>query len=453
MDRQHQKTEAELRKEEFDKHRERWGAFQRKRLHVLRNPEKLAFRGWKDVPEPWTFADCCEYIEWCHIGKVFPEDRHNKHRRFSKANLKYCLDAKFKQQCIEVYQVLYDQETVHRNEASLTICRMVWAELKLGKMVDWRTLKAALGIHIPTKRDIPRGVLKFPGGGLSVRRTQVEKADPYEMSDSSPDSNSNGSQLSKLSNNPAAVASKRLRMRKKRRDDEQLLLLHPPHLHVVPHIPGTSITAGASNITGASTTAGTSNNDATGASNTVGAGGMLLALALQGARNMAGARALAGADNNAGASESVGVNQPFLTTYPGNPRDNLKMLEIRANMDAFATPPVPETKLYGSNTVALWRRRYKQQEDRIQTLTLEMDALLKETVDKSVIIVDQKVELDRLCSLLNEPRTANEAPQQGVPTAESEETEMEVDVAALDHVVENATYGLLEPVTSPLGRR
>jgi hypothetical protein len=30
---------------------------------------------------------------------------------------------------------------------------------------------------------------------------------------------------------------------------------------------------------------------------------------------------------------------------------------------------------------------------------------------------------------------------------------MEVDAAALNRVVENATYGLLEPVTTPLGRR
>jgi hypothetical protein len=30
---------------------------------------------------------------------------------------------------------------------------------------------------------------------------------------------------------------------------------------------------------------------------------------------------------------------------------------------------------------------------------------------------------------------------------------MEVDVVALNHVVENATYGLVEPVTTPLGRR
>ena len=83
-----------------------------------------------------SLDNCCEYIEWCHIGKVFPEDCHNKHQRFTKANLKYCLDVEFKQRCIEIYQVLYNLPTVHRNEVSYTICRMVWAELKLGKVVD-----------------------------------------------------------------------------------------------------------------------------------------------------------------------------------------------------------------------------------------------------------------------------------------------------------------------------
>jgi hypothetical protein len=269
---------------------------------------------------------------------------------------------------------------------------MVWVELKLGKVVDWRTLKAAPGIHIPTERDIPRGVLKFLEGGLSIRRTQVEKADPYETSDSSPDSYSNGSQPLKSLNNPAAVASRRLRMRKRGHDDEQLPFLHPPHLYVVLHVPGTSNTAGTSNIVGVSNIAGANNiagaSNAMGASDTAGAGGMLLALALQGARNMAGTRASVGVDNNPGASGSAGVNQPFPTAYLENPRDNLRMLEIRANMDAFGTPPLLETTLYGSNTVAMWTRRYKQQEDRIQTFTLEMDALLKKTVDKSVIIVD-----------------------------------------------------------------
>jgi hypothetical protein len=163
---------------------------------------------------------------------------------------------------------------------------------------------------------------------------------------------------------------------------------------------------------------------------------------------------MVGMDNNPGTSGLVGAdNNPFLTAYPGNPRNNLRMLEIRANMDAFATPLLPERALCGSNTVALWRRRSKQKDEEIQALILEMDALLKETVDKSVIIADQKVELDRLRSLLNESTTANVAPQLGVPAVQSEDTKMEVDVVALNHVVENATYGLVEPVTTPLGRR
>jgi hypothetical protein len=102
----------------------------------------------------------------------------------------------------------------------------------------------------------------------------------YSKRDSDPDSDSDGSQPLKLSNNPAAVVSRRLRMRKRGRDDEQLPFLHPSHLNMVPHIPGASNTVGASNTAGASNTtgvmntAGASNNDA------AGVGGMLLALAL-----------------------------------------------------------------------------------------------------------------------------------------------------------------------------
>jgi hypothetical protein len=71
-------TEGQQRKIERDKTRARRGNVQRKRLHVLRNPSKLAFRGWEEVPEPWTYADCEEYIEWCHIDKKFPLERHRK---------------------------------------------------------------------------------------------------------------------------------------------------------------------------------------------------------------------------------------------------------------------------------------------------------------------------------------------------------------------------------------
>jgi hypothetical protein len=101
----------------------------------------------------------------------------------------------------------------------------------------------------------------------------------------------------------------------------------------------------------------------------------------------------------------------------------------------------------------MWRKHYKQQEDRIQSLTCDINALLKETVDKSVIIADQKVELELLCALVKEPTSTNVAPQEVVTTVEAEDTKMEVDVVALDHVVENVTYGLVETETMPLGRR
>jgi hypothetical protein len=112
----------------------------------------------------------------------------------------------------------------------------------------------------------------------------VEKADPYETSDSFPNSDSDGSQPLKLSNNLTAVASRRLRMRKRGHDDEQLPPLHPSHLHMVPHVPRTSNMAGVSNTAGASNTGDASNtpgaSDAAGMSDTAGSCGMLLALAL-----------------------------------------------------------------------------------------------------------------------------------------------------------------------------
>jgi hypothetical protein len=223
---------------------------------------------------------------------------------------------------------------------------MVWAELKLGKVVDWTTLKAAPGIHIPTQRDIPRGVLKFPEGGLSVRRTIPEKPDPYVSSDSSPDSDSNGSQPMKLSNNPIAVASRRLRMRKRTWENEHLPLLQAGDVHLDQHTAGASNTAGASDIAGAS--------DAVGASNLVGANAFPLVVALPGANIIPSTSGSAGANFTLGTSGSVGAIQAISATYPGTPRDNLRMLEIMSNLGAFAPdPPVSKMGFYGSNTVVV----------------------------------------------------------------------------------------------------
>ena len=86
-----------------DRTRDRRNKPCRKRLKVLDNPQKLAFRRWTDVPEPWTFKHCKQYIEWCHVGKAFKPDRFLAHRSANKANLKFCKNPDFLEQCIQVY--------------------------------------------------------------------------------------------------------------------------------------------------------------------------------------------------------------------------------------------------------------------------------------------------------------------------------------------------------------
>ena len=82
--------------------RDRCGKPCRKRLKVLDNPHKLAFRGWTDVLEPWTFEQCKPYIVWCHVGKAFKQDRYLAHRAANKANLKFCKNPNFLERCIQV---------------------------------------------------------------------------------------------------------------------------------------------------------------------------------------------------------------------------------------------------------------------------------------------------------------------------------------------------------------
>jgi hypothetical protein len=161
-------------------------------------------------------------------------------------------------------------------------------------VVDWTTLKTAHSIHIPIQRDVPWGVLKFLEGGLSIKRTQRDRLDPYVSNDSSPNSNSDGSQPMKLSNNPTAVASRRLRMRKRTRDGEQLPLLQAVDVHLDQHIASASNTASAVDTAGLSNISGTSN--IVGASN------------IASTSNISGASSIVGTSDAAGTSNLVGAN-------------------------------------------------------------------------------------------------------------------------------------------------
>jgi hypothetical protein len=214
----------------------RRGNVQWKRLHVLNNLSKLAFRGWEEVPEPWTYADCKVYIEWCHIDKKFLLELHRKNRKSNKENLKFCSCPDFIQWCIEVYQILYGRTNVDRNEVTVYICRMVWAKVVLKKKVDWRTIKQAKNITMPEEQDIPTGVLRFPHGGLNLTKGLMGKEKEEDNTEEfEEDNNSDGTCPHKMNTTPGPKrALKALRAQKCARLHEGQLSAPPEGLADVP---------------------------------------------------------------------------------------------------------------------------------------------------------------------------------------------------------------------------
>ena len=193
------RTLGEANKAVKDKGRKRRGNTHRKRLHVMNNENHLAFKGWTEEVEPWTMQVCEDFIEWCHIGKLFPAWRHHYNRHTNKANLKYCESPTFVCRCLELWQVLYRTPFVDRNEVPLFIARGAYAEVALNKEVDWSTIKETTYVQRPDIGSIPRGVLRFPEGGLGAIRSDYRNKESQEVDteESEEDDNSNGTRALK----------------------------------------------------------------------------------------------------------------------------------------------------------------------------------------------------------------------------------------------------------------
>jgi hypothetical protein len=115
------------------------------------------------VAEPWNFNNCKAYIEWYLISRGFPHHCYELHRKADKANLHSCKWPIFKERCIEMCQHIYDTSFLERDECPLSILRMVYAEVVIGKQVDWGSvniqtnsnMRAPLQAHFGPKRKFP----------------------------------------------------------------------------------------------------------------------------------------------------------------------------------------------------------------------------------------------------------------------------------------------------------
>ena len=224
----------------------------RKCLKVLDNPHKLAFRGWINVPEPWMFEQCKQYIEWCHVGKAFKRDRYLAHRSANNANLKICENPDFLERCIQVYQYLFCKEMMVHNEVNYKLCRMVWVEVGLQRRIDWRSYGADMGVTLPPGGDIPR-TRTYPNGGLGVLCTASTPPPTYDTEESSENSDSDGANPPLLSTSPTAIQARQLQARKRARDGlsspDQNVASHGTMVEL-PLVPSTSMIFWALNFEG-----------------------------------------------------------------------------------------------------------------------------------------------------------------------------------------------------------
>ena len=86
----------------------------KKVLHIFMDESKLAFLGWEQVQEPWNFANCEAYIEWCHISKGFLHSCYRLHHITDKVNLHHYKWPIFRKRCIEMCQHIYNIPSVER---------------------------------------------------------------------------------------------------------------------------------------------------------------------------------------------------------------------------------------------------------------------------------------------------------------------------------------------------
>ena len=113
------------------------------RPEVTKDPTAVAEQGWDTEPADmiWTAGEATKYVKWYHIDKVFPEHRWPLHHNQGVALNRTCIDPHFKHRLLEVVQTLFPGNAQLLTRASYNLAAMVYAELRLHRKVDWRTVK------------------------------------------------------------------------------------------------------------------------------------------------------------------------------------------------------------------------------------------------------------------------------------------------------------------------
>jgi hypothetical protein len=128
---------------------------------TLNAPEILANPGWMEEDDPWTRNTCRRYVDWAHINRHWAHERYEVHVKSGVVNFDQCQHPAFKKRLIEVALAIWGQRS--KKDGTLSLCQMTYAEIFLGKDVDWTTFlsKSRNGQmpnrprHIPPNPQVP----------------------------------------------------------------------------------------------------------------------------------------------------------------------------------------------------------------------------------------------------------------------------------------------------------
>lgn len=132
---------------------------------IVKDPSNMAMHGWElefgpDGDGYWTSKTCNDYITTSHFIRVLADEpakiSWNARNEFPLAKI---IVEGFHERYLEVYQHMRPGKMAHTTVGTKSQMQMVYAELVLGKLVDWTSVRTrnTASVHRGT-RDIPTRV-------------------------------------------------------------------------------------------------------------------------------------------------------------------------------------------------------------------------------------------------------------------------------------------------------
>ena len=84
-------------------------------LDVYEDHDNLAYRGWEDLPEPWTCQMAYEHIGFAHLDRWYTPEAHEDHCRLKQLTYANITSIEIKWRFLEILQAISHEKRYRSN--------------------------------------------------------------------------------------------------------------------------------------------------------------------------------------------------------------------------------------------------------------------------------------------------------------------------------------------------